>query len=137
MPDNRCGWISAKDVVEINNKESKPNIPEPFIQRIPPTITLSKSLSNILFGNERLPLTAVIEDDTYVKHVYVLINNDKVYFKSNKGSTIKEQTRLEINTDLPLKEGPNVVTIVARDEQDMITFKSFVATRGITVAKGL
>jgi len=137
LPDNRCGWISAKDVVEINNKESKPNIPEPFIQRIPPTITLSKSLSNILFGNERLPLTAVIEDDTYVKHVYVLINNDKVYFKSNKGATIKEQTRLEINTDLPLKEGPNVVTIVARDEQDMITFKSFVATRGITVAKGL
>ncbi|HHT9159239.1 MAG TPA: MXAN_5808 family serine peptidase, partial [Candidatus Brocadiaceae bacterium] len=136
LPDNRCGWISAKDVVEINNKESKPNIPEPFIQRIPPTITLSKSLSNILFGNERLPLTAVIEDDTYVKHVYVLINNDKVYFKSNKGATIKEQTRLEINTDLPLKEGPNVVTIVARDEQDMITFKSFVATRGITVAKG-
>ncbi|MEK6635428.1 MAG: MXAN_5808 family serine peptidase [Planctomycetota bacterium] len=137
LPDNRCGWVSAKDVVEFNNKESTPNIPEPFIQRIPPTITLSKSLSNIIFGNERLPLTAVIEDDTYVKHVYVLINNDKVYFKSNKGATIKEQTRLEINIDIPLKEGPNVVTIVARDEQDMITFKSFVATRGITVAKGL
>ena len=137
LPDNRYGWASAKDIVELNSTENKPSTLEPFIQRIPPTVTLSKSLSNILFGNDQLPLAAVIEDDTYVKHAYVLVNNDKVYFKSNKGATIKEQTRLEINTNLPLKEGPNIITIVARDEQDMIAVKSFIATRGITVAKGL
>jgi len=135
LPDNRHGWVSAKEAVELNGAENKPNTLEPFIQRIPPTITLSKSLSTILFGNDRLPLTAVIEDDISVKHAYILINNDKVYYKSNKIATPKEQTRLEINTDVPLKEGPNVVTIVARDDQDMITFKSFVATRAITVAK--
>jgi len=135
LPDNRHGWVSAKESVELNGAENKPNTLEPFIQRIPPTITLSKSLSTILFGNDRLPLTAVIEDDISVKHAYILINNDKVYYKSNKIATPKEQTRLEINTDVPLKEGPNVVTIVARDDQDMITFKSFVATRAIAVAK--
>lgn len=135
LPDNRHGWVSAKEAVELNGAENKPNDLEPFLQRIPPTITLSKSLSNILFGNERLPLSAVIEDDICVKHAYILINNDKVYYKSNKTATPKEQTRLEINTDVPLKEGPNVVTIVARDDQDMITIKSFVATRAITVAK--
>lgn len=136
LPDNRHGWVSAKEAVELNGAENKPNTLEPFIQRIPPTITLNKSLSTILFGNDRLPLTAVIEDDISVKHAYILINNDKVYYKSNKIATPKEQTRLEINTDVPLKEGPNVVTIVARDDQDMITIKSFVATRAIAVAKG-
>lgn len=136
LPDNRHGWVSAKEALESNGAENKPNTLEPFIQRIPPTITLSKSLSNILFGNDRLPMSAVIEDDTCVKHAYILINNDKVYYKSNKIATPKEQTMLEINTDVPLKEGPNVVTIVARDDQDMITIKSFVATRAITVAKG-
>ena len=135
LPDNRHGWVSAKEAVELNGTENKPNTLEPFIQRMPPTITLSKSLSTILFGNDRLPLTAVIEDDICVKHAYILINNDKVYYKSNKIATPKEQTRLEINTDVPLKEGPNVVTIVARDDHDMITIKSFVATRAITVAK--
>ncbi len=135
LPDNRHGWVSAKEAVELNGTENKPDTLEPFIQRIPPTITLSKSLSTILFGNDRLPLTAVIEDDISVKHAYILINNDKVYYKSNKIATPKEKTRLEINTDVPLKEGPNVVTIVARDDQDMITIKSFVATRAITVAK--
>ena len=136
LPDNRHGWVSAKEAVELNGAENKPNTLELFIQRIPPTITLSKSLSNILFGNDRLPMSAVIEDDTCVKHAYILINNDKVYYKSNKIATPKEQTMLEINTDVPLKEGPNVVTIVARDDQDMITIKSFVATRAIAVAKG-
>jgi len=135
LPDNRYGWVSAKDTVELNGAENKPSALEPFVQRIPPTITLSKSLSNILFGNDRLPISAVIEDDICVKHAYILINNDKVYYKSNKTAAPKELTKLEINTDVPLKEGPNVVTIVARDDQDMITIKSFVATRAITVAK--
>lgn len=136
LPENRHGWVSAKDVLELNGVQSEPGILEPFIQRIPPTVTLSKSLSNVLFGNEQLPLSAVIEDDICVKHAYIMINNDKVFFKSNKIATPKEQTRFEINTNLPLKEGPNVVTIVARDDQDLVTVKSFVATRGITVAKG-
>ena len=135
LPDNRHGWVSAKEAIELNGAENKPSALEPFMQRTPPTITLGKSLSNILFGNDRLPLTAVIEDDICVKHAYILINNDKVYYKSNKIATPKEQTGLEINTDVPLKEGPNVVTIVARDDQDMITIKSFVATRAVTVAK--
>ncbi|MEK7788287.1 MAG: hypothetical protein AAB283_00065, partial [Planctomycetota bacterium] len=135
LPDNRHGWVSAKEAVGLNGAENKPNDLEPFLQRIPPMITLGKSLSNILFGNERLPLSVVIEDDICVKHAYILINNDKVYYKSNKTAAPKEQTRLEINTDVPLKEGPNVVTIVARDDQDTITIKSFVATRAITVAK--
>ncbi|MCF6155303.1 MAG: PDZ domain-containing protein [Candidatus Brocadia sp.] len=137
LPGDRYGWVSAKEVVESNGARTEPTAVEPYLQRVPPVITLSKSLSNILFGNDQLPLAAAIEDDIYVKHAYVLINNDKVFFKSNKFPTPKEQARLEINTNLLLKEGPNVVTIVARDDHDLVTVKSFVATRGITVAKGL
>jgi carboxyl-terminal processing protease len=136
LPENRFGWVSAKEVAELNGARTEPATLEPFMQRIPPTITLSKPLSNVLLGNDLLPLSAVIEDDIYVKHAYILINNDKVFFKSNKITTPKEQARFEINTNLSLKEGPNVVTIVARDDHDLVTVKSFVATRAITVAKG-
>ena len=136
LPGNRYGWVSTKDVVEINGAGNKPSALEPFIQRMPPTITLNKSLPNVLFGNDQLTLSAVIEDDICVKHAYVLINNDKVFFKSNKTATPKEQNRFEISTTIPLKEGPNIVTIVARDDQDLVSTKSFVATKGITVAKG-
>lgn len=137
LPDGRYGWVSTKDATESNGEENKPGNLEPFIQRTPPIITLNKSLSNLLFGNDQLPLSAIIEDDIQVKHAYILVNNDKVFFKSNRNAGPKEQIRLEITKDVPLKEGPNVITIVARDNQDLITMKSFVATRGITVAKGL
>lgn len=136
LPGNRFGWVSAKDVMELHDSRSEPSSLEPLIQRTPPTITLNQAIAKALLGNDQLPFSAVIEDDIRVKHAYILINNDKVFFKSNKIPTLKELNKFEIHTDLPLKEGPNVVTIVARDDHDLITTKSFVATRGIAVAKG-
>ncbi len=138
LPDNKFGWVSTKDVVELNEKaENRSSAIEPFVQQQPPMITLSNPLTNILSGNNQLMLSALVEDDAHVKHAYILINNDKVFFKSNKGTSLKEQGRLEINTSLPLKEGPNVITIVARDDHDLISTKSFVATSDLNVAKGM
>ncbi|MFO0792662.1 MAG: MXAN_5808 family serine peptidase [Candidatus Brocadiaceae bacterium] len=136
LPNNHSGWVAKKAVVEVNNADFKPGVWEPFIQRIPPTITLGKSLSNILVGSDRLPLSVVVDDDVFVKHVYVMVNNDKVFYKSNKITNPKDQNKLEINTSFPLKDGPNIVTIIARDDLDMVTVRSFIATKGITVAKG-
>lgn len=138
LPENRYGWVSMKDAIELSTaEEGKSNTLEPFIQKMPPTITLSKSLQNLLLGNDQISLSAVIEDDSRVKYAYILVNNDKVFFKSSKDAVMKDRhCRLEINKSLPLKEGPNVITIVARDDQDLISVKSFVTTRGITVAKG-
>lgn len=137
FPNNRYGWVAKKAVVGINIADYKPGALEAFIQRVPPTITLSKSLSGILVGNDRLSLSVVIDDDVFVKHAYILVNNDKVFYKSNKIVNPKDRNKLEINTNFPLKDGPNLVTIVARDDQDLVTVKSFIATKGITVAKGL
>lgn len=138
LPDDKFGWVSTKDVVELRETAgNRSSGIEPFIQQKPPVINLSGPLVNMLSGNNQLMLSALIEDDAQVKHAYILINNDKVFFKSNKGTSLKEQGRLEINTSLPLKEGPNVVTIVARDDHDLITTRSFVATSDQSVAKGM
>lgn len=137
LPDNKSGWVSAKDIIELNGVGNKPSTIELFIQQKPPVINLGKPLANVLSGNNQLSLSAIVEDDAHVKHVYILVNNDKVFFKSNKGTSLKERGRLEINTSLPLKEGPNVITIVARDDHDLVSIKSFVATSDISVAKGM
>ncbi|MCF6159133.1 MAG: PDZ domain-containing protein [wastewater metagenome] len=137
LSEDRFGWVSAKDVVEVSTAESRVSNIEPYLQRIPPTITLGKSLPSLLLENDQLPLSAIIEDDSHVKHAYVLVNNDKVFFKSNKDTMLRERCRLEINKDLPLEEGPNVITIIARDDQDLVAIQSFVTTSSITIAKGL
>ncbi|MEK7699343.1 MAG: hypothetical protein AAB332_02965, partial [Planctomycetota bacterium] len=135
LPDDRYGWLSTKEVAKPDDTEGKPSALEPFIQQLPPTITLKEPLPVMLTGKDRLPLSAVIGDDIRVKHAYIFVNNDKVYYKSNKTPALKERTQLEINTELPLKEGPNVVIIVARDDDDLTTSKSFVATRTVAATK--
>jgi len=135
LPGDRYGWLSAKEVTKPENTESKPSALDTFIQQLPPTITLKEPMPVLLAGNDHLPLSAVIGDDICVKHAYIFVNNDKVYYKSNKAPTQKERTQLEINTELPLKEGPNVVIIVARDDDDLTTSRSFVATRTVAAAK--
>ncbi|MGQ3683495.1 MAG: MXAN_5808 family serine peptidase [Candidatus Loosdrechtia sp.] len=137
LSGDRYGWIPAKGVAVSDSIEDNQFHQEPFIHRKPPLITLTKALPGLLTGNDRLTLSAVIEDDSQVKHAYVLVNNDKVFFKSNKNASFKDRHRLEINKDLTLKEGPNVVTIVARDDQDLVTTRSFVTTKGVAIAKGL
>ncbi|MEK6622838.1 MAG: MXAN_5808 family serine peptidase [Planctomycetota bacterium] len=129
LPGDRYGWLSAKEITKLDGAEGKPSALEPFLQQLPPTITMKEPLPGIFTVKDRLPLSAVIGDDICVKHAYIFVNNDKVYFKSNKPPNIKERSQLVINTDIPLKEGPNVVIIVARDDDDLTTSKSFVATR--------
>jgi len=136
LPNNRYGWISSKDVTVAANTDVSPGNLEPFIQRIPPTISLD-SAPNILFGEEQFSLSAMVKDDITVKHAYVLVNNDKIFFKSNKYLSQKQQASLKIDAKHSLKEGPNVITIVARDDHDLVSIRSFVATKGITVAKGM
>ncbi len=135
LPGDRYGWLSAKEVAKPDGAESKPSALESFIQQLPPTITMKEPLPGIFTGKDRLPLSAVIGDDICVKHAYIFVNNDKVYYKSNKTPNLKERTQLVINTDIPLKEGPNVVIIVARDDDDLTTSKSFVATRAGAATK--
>jgi len=139
--DDRYGWIAAKDVNVLNGEVEKEIIQvsdlKPYVQQIPPTITMKgKPNALLLFGKDQLALSAVVKDDVQVKHAYVLINNDKVFFKSNKYGSPQQRATLEINTDHSLEEGPNVVTIVARDDQNLISVKSFVATKGTVVASG-
>ncbi|MCF6148396.1 MAG: PDZ domain-containing protein [Candidatus Kuenenia sp.] len=136
LPNNRYGWVSVKDVTVISNSGESPGELETFIQRVPPSISLD-SIPNILFGEEQFTLSALVKDDSQVKHAYVLVNNDKIFFKSNKYLSPKQQASLKIDVKHSLKEGPNVVTVVARDDHDLISITSFVATKGITVAKGM
>ncbi|WP_347273601.1 MXAN_5808 family serine peptidase [Candidatus Kuenenia sp.] len=137
LPNNRYGWVSAKDVTAVNNDAGKSSGElEMFIQRIPPTISMD-GVPNILFGEEELSISALVKDDTHVKHAYVLVNNDKIFFKSNKHVSPRQKSSLKIDAKHSLKEGPNVITIVARDDHDLVSIKSFVATKGITVAKGM
>jgi carboxyl-terminal processing protease len=130
MPEDRFGWISAENV-EINS-DGTPHpqkLVDLCLQNVPPLIELDTQKPSGTSGLEHFSLSGTVRDDIKVKHVYVLVNNDKVFYKSNKGILEAEERGLSFSCDIPLEEGPNTISIIARDEQDLLSSKSFVITR--------
>jgi carboxyl-terminal processing protease len=138
MPENRFGWIRSENV-EINSSGEfdSQKFLDLCLQNVPPLIELDMQKSSHTFGPEYFPLSGTVRDDIKVKHVYVLVNDDKVFYKSNKGILEPEETQLPFSCNIPLEEGPNTISIIARDEQDLLSSKSFVITRTHSLEKSL
>jgi carboxyl-terminal processing protease len=102
--------------------------------RVPPSIKLTQPISSSLLGLGKITLSGIIKDDKYVKHVYILANNDKVFFKLNSPDS-KDESRLPFAAEIKLKDGPNTITVVARDDLGLITAKTFVVNSKPAVAK--
>jgi carboxyl-terminal processing protease len=130
MPEDRFGWISTENV-EINSAGAPhpQKLVDLCLQNVPPLIELDTQKPSDTSGLEHFSLSGTVRDDIKVKHVYVLVNDDKVFYKSNKGILEAEETGLSFSCDIPLEEGPNTISVIARDEQDLLSSKSFVITR--------
>jgi carboxyl-terminal processing protease len=64
--------------------------------------------------------------DPQLLDVFVLVNDQKVFFK---GATPEDQGKVKLTTEFSLKEGNNLVTVVARESQDFASRKSVVIRR--------
>jgi carboxyl-terminal processing protease len=83
-----------------------------------------------LSGSALLPASA--DPDARLRDVYIFVNDEKVFFRvvpeSAPGSAAS-RGRLDFTTDLPLKPGQNVVTVFAREDQELQSRRSVVIFR--------
>ena len=138
MPEDMFGWISSENVKVNEGDELNPQeFPDIFLQNVPPLIDLVMQKHSNILSLEQFPISGIVKDDIKVKHVYILVNDDKVFYKSNKGISEASETELAFSCDVPLKEGPNTISIIARDDQDLFSSKSFVITRSDSPEKSV
>ncbi len=126
--------IKTLETVKSDKTQTKSAIAALSPQRVPPSIELTQPASLSLLGLEKITLSGVVKDDKYVKHVYILVDNDKVFFKPNSSES-KNASRLPFISEIPLKDGPNIITVVARDDLGLVVSKSFVVNSRPAVAK--
>ncbi len=128
--EGRFGWISS-DNVEIDslNNLNPQMITDLFLQNIPPLIEFDMQKPHDILQMEHLHISGAVKDDNKVEYVYILANDDKVFYKSNKGNTEMDASKLVFASNIPLEEGPNIISIVTRDDQDFMSSKSFIITR--------
>lgn len=98
--------------------------------RSPPSIQLSTDASKggIVAEGEKFTLSGQVTDTKDILDVYVLVNDQKVFFK---GAATGEDAKkaVKFTTEFPLKEGNNTVTVVARESEDFAARRTVVIRR--------
>lgn len=89
------------------------------------SLNIDPSTGGAVAEAERFTLSSVVTDPQLLD-LFVLVNDQKVFFK---GRDAEDGDRVKFTTEFPLKEGNNLVTVVARQSQDYATRKTIVVRR--------
>ena len=65
-------------------------------------------------------------DQSKLRDLYVFVNDQKVFFHTTGD---KPEEKIAFTTDFPLKPGNNTVTVVAREDDELIGRKTLVIRR--------
>ncbi len=125
---DRFAFVRLADVRDGKGTKPAPIKDATFVAlRNPPDISLSvdPSQGGVVADTERFTLSGVVNDPALLD-VYVLVNDQKVFFRSREAG---EDPRLKFTTDFALREGNNLVTVVARESQDFASRKTVVIRR--------
>lgn len=131
LDKDRFAFVPAADAKEVRTK------PQPvwkdlvyLSRRNPPAITLSMdpSLGGVVADGDRFTLSGSVSGNSKDVDLYVLVNDQKVYFKTVAG-TDKEPAKFKFTTDFQLKAGNNSVMVVARESADFASRRTLIVRR--------
>jgi len=127
----RFAFVHAADVKEVKGGKASPlKDVEHLTFREPPQITLNvdSGQGGIVVEGDKFNLSGVVSNTKELLDMYVLVNDQKVFFKSASNAE-GDALRMKFSTDFPLKEGNNNVLIVAREGPEFASRKSLVIRR--------
>lgn len=89
----------------------------PLLLRSPPLLEVSTS--GLATGEDHVLIEATVTDNDRVMDAYVFLGGRKVYYQANRKSP--DQKKLTLSYDVKLRPGTNVITVVARENDDTAT----------------
>ncbi len=96
------------------------------LQNSPPQIE-SDAGNTLAVRGGTLHVTGTANDQQRVLDMYIFVGARKVFYRSNRDGT--NQRQVQFAADLPLRPGANIVTIVAREDDDTLARRTFVIRR--------
>jgi carboxyl-terminal processing protease len=131
MDKDRFAFVKAADAKEGHKGKVTANKEINYLSyRTPPQITLNvdSSKGGLLADTDRFTLSGTAENAQNILDLYVLVNDQKVFFKT-VAAPPGQSTSIKFTTDFPLKEGNNNVLVVARESPDFASRKSLIIRR--------
>ncbi len=127
----RFAFVHAADVKEVKGAKPAPlkDVEHlPFREPAQITLNVDSAQGGIVVEGDKFNLSGVVTNTKELLDMYVLVNDQKVFFKSASNAE-GDALRMKFSTDFPLKEGNNNVLIVAREGPEFASRKSLVIRR--------
>lgn len=117
-------WVDARTV-----KQGEPAAASqitPVAPAGPPIITFNDEQHET--RNEALTLQGEVKSGNEVKDLLVYVNNRKVFFKSNAANQATRES-LQFSLRVPLDKGVNTITVVAREDNELLSRRTMIVHR--------
>ncbi len=122
LPDGRAGWIPASFATPTGRAASAAGVE--VVRMAPPRIAVAPRSDQLVATDERTTLQGTATDDHGIKDLWVMVNDKKVYYRTFPGN-LPVREPVPFAADLPLKDGQNRITVIARDKGDLQSMASF------------
>ncbi len=128
VADGRPGFVTEAAVAP-GGAAPRPRFTE-ALQNVPPTIAIASG-AEVSTRADHITLRGTATDDSRISDLYVFASHGqadrKVFYRSNRGGT--EPARMPFETDVPLGLGSNMIVIVARENEDVMTRQILIVRR--------
>ncbi len=119
----RLGFVDGDDLGDTTAVEAL-NF-EPALTRSPPVLDVSPSA--LATRSTTVKITGLAGDSDQVRDAYVFVGSRKVFYMSNRKAS--DPKRLQFSFDAELSPGVNIITAVARENEDVATAQTLVVRR--------
>jgi carboxyl-terminal processing protease len=121
------GWVPMGEVAAADGPAAANQTRRaPF--KGPPRITLSQRGVDVETQQDALTLSGEALADEGVQDLLIFVNNRKVFFKS-AGSNKGDKGPMRFSARVPLEEGVNRITVVAREDEELSSRETLIVHR--------
>jgi carboxyl-terminal processing protease len=124
LGEDRFGFVESSGVSATQGGASKVAF-EPLMRRSPPLLEVNPA--SLSTTSNSIRIEGVATDSDRVLDVFMFVNSRKVFYRSNRKSA--ELTRVGFAETVALDPGVNVISVVARENEDTATAHTMVVRR--------
>ena len=124
LGNGRFAFARANDLAAGGTAPAQPMV-EDAMEHAPPAIEIPQP--QLATRDPHTLVHGLASDDASLLDAYIFVGSRKVFYRSNRNGT--DSRKMTFDADLPLRPGVNVVTIVARENPDTMTRRTFIVRR--------
>jgi carboxyl-terminal processing protease len=130
LDNGRFAFVRSGDAREARTKAAPPKALTWVARRTPPEIRLDQDTAGggLVATGDRFTLSGEVRDVEGMQDMYVLVNDQKVYFQGVPAKQEGER-KVKFSATFALKEGNNNVLVVARESADFASRRTLVIRR--------